>query len=95
MEIRFADENFDIKNLTRSELSGVNQFLLENNKKQLENILNFYNSKTPMLLVNGFLGSGKTHIVNHSLKFLSQETIVLEYNCFETTILDDILLSFF
>ncbi|MEE3348926.1 MAG: hypothetical protein VZR09_02705 [Candidatus Gastranaerophilaceae bacterium] len=95
MEIRFADENFDIKNLTKSELSGVNQFLLENNKKQLESILNFYNSKTPMLLVNGFLGSGKTQIVNHSLKFLSQETIVLEYNCFETTILDDILLSFF
>ena len=95
MDIRFTDENFDTKNLTKEELSGVNQFLLENNKRQLENIMSFYNSKTPMLLVNGFLGSGKTHIVNHSLKFLSKNTIILEYNCFETTILDDILLSFF
>ena len=95
MKFRFADENFDIKNLTKSELSGVNQFLLDNNKKQLEQLLTFYQNNTPMMLVNGFLGSGKTSIVNHSLNFLSPKTIVLEYNCFETTILDDILLSFF
>lgn len=95
MEIRFTDENFDIKNLIKDEHSGVNQFLLENNKKQLEAVFNFYNSKTPLLLVNGFLGTGKTQIINHSLQFLTPKTIVLEYNCFETTILDDILLSFF
>ena len=95
MELRFTDENFDIKNLTKSELSGINQFLLDNNKKQLESLLEFYNNQTPLLLVNGFLGTGKTQIVNHSLKFLAQNAVVLEYNCFETTILDDILLSFF
>ena len=95
MSIRFTEEQFDIKDLAKSELSGVNQFLLENNKKQLECIFEYYNSNKPLLLVNGFLGSGKTQIVKHSLKFLQQETIVLEYTCFETTILDDILLSFF
>ena len=95
MALRFTDENFDIKNLTKTELSGVNQFLLDNNKKQLESLLNFYNSSTPLMLVNGFMGTGKTQIVNHSLKFLSSNVIILEYNCFETTILDDILLSFF
>ena len=95
MELRFTDENFDIKNLTKSELSGINQFLLDNNKKQLESLLEFYNNQTPLLLVNGFIGTGKTQIVNHSLKFLAQNAVVLEYNCFETTILDDILLSFF
>ncbi|MBR6099480.1 hypothetical protein IKP85_07010 [bacterium] len=95
MVLRFTDENFDIRNITKTELSGVNQFLLENSKKQLENLLSFYKSSTPLMLVSGFLGTGKTQIVNHSLKFLNSETIVLEYNCFETTILDDILLSFF
>lgn len=95
MITQFVDENFDYKNLTKTELSGINQFLLENNKKQLEKIYNFYRSKTPLFLVNGFMGTGKTQIINHSLKFLAQNTIVLEYNCFETTILDDILLSFF
>ena len=95
METQFTDGNFDYKNLIKGEISGVNQFLLDNNKKQLETIYNFYKSDIPLLLVNGFMGTGKTQIVRHSLKFLSQQTIVLEYNCFETTILDDILLSFF
>jgi len=95
MELQFTDKDFDLKNLTKPELSGVNQFLLENNKKQLEKFYNFYQSKTPLMLVNGYMGTGKTQITKHSLKFLSKEAIVLEYNCFETTILDDILLSFF
>lgn len=95
MELLFVDGKFDLKNLTKTELSGVNQFLLDNNKKQLEKIYNFYQSKTPLMLLNGFMGTGKTQIVEHSLKFLSQNSIILEYNCFETTILDDILLSFF
>ncbi len=95
MNIRFINESFDKKNLIADELSGINKFLLENNKKQLETIYNFYESPTPLLLVNGFLGTGKTQIIHHSLKFLTNEAIILEYNCFETTILDDILLSFF
>lgn len=95
MNFRFTDENFDIKNLTKTELSGVNPFLLENSKKQLESLFAFYENKNPLMLVNGFLGTGKTQIVEHSLHFLHKDAIVLEYNCFETTILDDILLSFF
>ncbi len=95
MEVRFLDENVDIKNLTGTDLSGINQFLLENNKKQLEKLFEFYCNKPPLMLVNGFLGTGKTQIINHFLHFLSNESIILKYNCFETTILDDILLSFF
>jgi len=94
MSFRFTDESFDTKNLINTELSGVNQFLLENNKNQLDSLLSFYNSDTPFMLVNGYMGTGKTQIVKHSLSFLKQNTIILEYNCFETTILDDILLSF-
>ena len=95
MITRFTNEDFDIKYLTKNELSNVNQFLLESNKKQLETILGYYNSDTPLMFVSGFLGSGKTQLVRHSFSFLNPDTIILEYNCFETTILDDILLSFF
>ena len=95
MNTRYADENFDIKNLTKSLDNGINQFLLESNKKQLDAIFDFYNSNAELLFVSGFLGSGKTQLVRHSFTFLNSEAIILEYNCFETTILDDILLSFF
>lgn len=74
---------------------GINPFLVENNLDKIEKILNFLNSHTPLLLVNGFMGTGKYSVVLESLSFLKQDVITLKYNCFETTILDDILLEFF
>jgi tetratricopeptide (TPR) repeat protein len=71
----------------------MDEFLLENNKGQIESIAEFLHGSKPLLLVNGFMGTGKKFVVNHSLSDF--EGIVLEYNCFETTVLDDILLSFF
>lgn len=67
-------------------------FLIENNAKQIDQIAEFLQSKTPLLLVNGFMGTGKNTVVNHAL---ASAAIVLKYNCFETTVLDDVLLSFF
>jgi len=95
MVVRFTDENFDIKSVAKTEDSGYNVFLIENSKKQLEKIFDFYNSESPLLLVSGFMGTGKTHVVDYSLSFLDKKVITLKYNCFETTILDDIMLSFF
>lgn len=73
----------------------INPFLLENNSDQIESIYNFYKNNSSLLYINGFLGTGKAKIVDYSLAFLSTETIVLKYNCFNSTVLDDILLSFF
>ena len=96
MEYYFTSREFDQKSLLRNELSGINPFLLENSTKQIDCIFNFLQGNTSLLLVNGFLGTGKSSIVNHCLTTaLAEDTIVLEYNCFETTILDDILLAFF
>lgn len=74
---------------------NINPFLLENNASQIEEIYNFYKSNVNLLYVNGFLGTGKAEIINYSTAFLAPETIVLKYNCFNSTILDDILLLFF
>lgn len=73
----------------------INKFLLENNTSQIERIYEFYKSNINLLYVNGFLGTGKAEIVNYSTALLSDETIILKYNCFNSTLLDDILLSFF
>ncbi len=95
MAISFIRENTDTKNLNKIEESEINPILAENNKKQLEKIFEFYQGNKPLLLVSGFMGTGKTQVVNHSFNFLNENAIVLRYNCFETTILDDIFLSFF
>ena len=75
--------------------SGIDKFFVENHFNKIEKIVNFFNEKTPMLLVNGFIGTGKLKVIEHALSFLNSDVIQLKYNCFETTVLDDILLEFF
>lgn len=94
MDYSFTNGLKDKKELGKS-CPEINQYLLENNLNQVEKIYNFLECKKPLLLINGFLGTGKEIIVNHTLKFKNPDAISLYYNCFETTVLDDILLSFF
>ena len=95
MKYQFLNFFLEKKDLLKQNSEVIDPFVLENNKENLENIYDFYGSEKPILFVNGFMGTGKKQVVNYSLNFLSKETIVLWYNCFETTILDDILLCFF
>lgn len=92
--MEFTAEPVD-KKLIQKQDTGINPFLIENNISQIEKTADFLNSQTPLLLVNGFMGTGKVCVVNHALSFLKPDVIILRYNCFETTILDDILLEFF
>lgn len=92
--MEFIEEITDKKIIQKQDI-GINPFLIENNIDKIEKILDFLNSHTSTLLVNGFLGTGKVLIVNQALSFLKSDVIILKYNCFETTILDDILLEFF
>ena len=95
MKYQFLNFFLEKKDLLKQNSEVIDPFVLENNKENLENIYDFYGSEKPILFVNGFMGTGKKEVVNYSLNFLSKEAIVLWYNCFETTILDDILLCFF
>ena len=92
--MEFIKETVDKKLIQKQDI-GINSFLIENNLDKIEKIISFFSSKSPILLVNGFIGTGKVLVVNQALSFLDTETIVLKYNCFETTTLDDILLQFF
>ena len=92
MVYKFLESAVDKKNILKSD-SNINPFLLENNVNQIENILKFFNGNSPLMLVSGFLGTGKNTVVNEALNYLSGDAVVLKYNCFETSILDDILLD--
>ncbi len=92
--MEFIKEVVDKKIIQKQDI-GINPVLIENNLGKIESILEFFNTPSPLLLVNGFMGTGKVQVVNQALSFLSEDVITLKYNCFETTILDDILLEFF
>ena len=94
MDYSFIKNIEDKKELTKN-ITDINPYLLENNTNQISKIYTFLSSKKPLLLVNGFLGTGKDKVVFHTLAFRNENAIVLYYNCFETTILDDVLLAFF
>lgn len=93
MQYCFKDFSTDIKTIQKQ--SNLNQYFLENCSKQIESVNEFFTNNSKLLVVNGYLGTGKTALIDHCLNFLNPDCIVLKYNCFETTILDDILLKFF
>lgn len=95
MQYNFLNIFLNSKELLAQSKFPIDPFLLENNSAQIEKIYNFYKGSVNLLYVNGFMGTGKARIVDYTTAFLSQEAIVLKYNCFNSTILDDMLLSYF
>lgn len=90
----FIDSAIDIKNIIKQE-ADKKTCLYENNFKQIDEIVEFLTGKEKFLFVNGFLGTGKGEILDKVFSYLNQNTITLDYTAFETTVLDDILLTFF
>lgn len=95
MEYRFIEEITDKKTFLNYIVGNISPLVVENNLNQLMAMKDFFASNSSMLLMTGFLGVGKSTLVDYFLNFIAKETIVLKYNCYETTILDDMLLSFF
>ena len=95
MKYEFLNIFLEQEDLFNQAKQNINPFLLQNNREQIQKIYDFYKGSTNLLYVNGFLGTGKTDIINYSTSFLSKETIILKYDCFNSTVLDDVLLSFF
>ena len=95
MENLFINEISDKKIFLNTSGAFLNPVLAENNLNQFCQMSDFFKSDKFLLLVNGFLGTGKSSVTDYFLKFLKTEVITLKYNCYETTILEDLLLSFF
>ena len=95
MEFTFINEISDKKIFLNQGDYSINPILVENNLDNFIKMKDFFRSEKTMLLVNGFMGVGKSALIDYFFNYLSSETIVLKYNCYETTILDDMLLTFF
>ena len=95
MENLFINEISDKKIFLNTSGAFLNPVLAENNLNQFCQMSEFFKSDKFLMLVNGFLGTGKSSVTDYFLKFLKTEVITLKYNCYETTILEYLLLSFF
>lgn len=95
MQYKFLNIFLEKNELLNQAKSPINPFLLETNTEQIEKLYKFYKSNVNLLYVNGFLGTGKAEIVDYSTSFLAPEVLVLKYNCFSSSVLDDVLLSFY
>jgi len=94
MKYDFIEKTINIKEIPKE--IPVDLCLIENNENQIEKICNFLLDDSKLLLVNGFRGSGKSTVVNFTINYgINLNTVVLNYTCLETTILDDMLLNFF
>lgn len=93
MRTDFIENKIVVKDIPKD--SPFDLFLLENSEKQINQICEFLQDDKKLMLLNGFKGTGKSSIVNFVLSNLKDSVLTLHYNCFETTILDDMLLSFF
>ncbi len=93
MIYNFLDNPIAVKDIPKE--CPIDTCLLENNEKQIGQICEFLMGDKSLLLVNGFRGSGKSEIVNFTAGSVNPDVLILHYTCLETTILDDMLLSFF
>ena len=95
MKYRFLQENITADNIIEKAADVAASVLLENNRGQINKILDFFNSQSSLLIATGFLGTGKTSVIKHCLEALNEDAVLLWANCYESTNLDDIFLEFF
>ena len=94
MEYNFLSSDVDIENISLPESEKINSFLLKNNYADIIKAVDFFSTEGKLLYVHGFLGTGKRQFINYICEFLNKDVIKLEYYCKESTVCDDILLSF-
>ena len=76
------------------ESKNIDSCLLKNNYSDIIKAIEFLNSDEKYLYIHGFMGTGKRQFVSYLCEYLTREVIVLDYYCKESTVCDDIMLSF-
>ena len=72
-----------------------NNFILKHNLSAIINFLKFLKSSDNIFILNGFMGSGKTHTANTFIDFIADDVLIFQNSYQEAITLDDILLSLF
>jgi len=94
MEYKFLDSSIEKDNIILPNSDKINPFLLKNNYTEIIKAVDFIASEEKFLYIHGFMGTGKRQFINYVCEFCSRDIIKLEYYCKESTVCDDILLSF-
>lgn len=95
IEKKAKEGALDTSLFSKLQLSKEDGFVFETNLSVLQDIFNFFISENKIFILNGFMGSGKSLLLNSCADFLRNEILVFRINHFTATNLDDILLSIF
>ena len=67
--------------------------ILSHDFETFSKIMSFLNGNLNTFILHGFMGSGKSAMINLLPEMINQDVLYFRVNCFESTNLDDVLLS--
>lgn len=82
-----------LKGAIDEEISPQVEEILAHDFETFTKLVNFVNSNASLFVLHGFMGSGKSAMVDFLPKITNDDVLCFRINCFESTNLDDVLLS--
>ncbi len=82
-----------LKSAIDEEISPQVEEILTHDFETFSKLVNFVNSTATLFVLHGFMGSGKSTMVDFLPKITNDDVLCFRINCFESTNLDDALLS--
>ena len=82
-----------LKGAIDEEISPQVEDILAHDFETFTKLVNFVNSNASLFVLHGFMGSGKSTMVDFLPKITNDDVLCFRINCFESTNLDDVLLS--
>ena len=94
MDYKYLNSSIEKENIILPESSKIDSFVLKNNRAEMIKAIEFLSSEEKFLYVHGFMGTGKRQFIEYFSEFIAKDVIKLEFYCKESTVCDDLLLSF-
>jgi tetratricopeptide (TPR) repeat protein len=83
----------DIKTLIGENFSTKTEGIIKHDFETFLRLINFLNGNLSTFVLNGFMGSGKSAMINTLPYLINPSVLYFRINCFDSTNLDDVLLS--
>ena len=91
-----AIEYSNIKDNFPFELNNIEEEIIAHDFETYSKLMSFLSSTVlKTFILHGFMGSGKSALINTIPKVLNKSVLIFRINCFEATNLDDVLLSIY
>lgn len=94
-ETALKEKQIDNPFFQKFNIEPENQFIINHNIDTVYDVLDFLSDKNKIFIINGFMGSGKSQILDFVKNTLEENVLIFKTNYFDSTNLDDVLLSFF